>query len=299
MARTDIPPLTAVRVAEAAARHGNFTAAANELGMTQAAVSYQIKILEERVGAQLFERHARGVSLTTIGRSLTSKATEALDILADAYADAKGSSQGTLAVSVIPTFGTNFLAQRLGKFQIESPDIAVRVEVSEGLVDFMSDGFDVAIRGGKGNWEGLKSRLLLPTVFTPMLSPDLAASIGGVKEPADLLKLPILSGHDPWWHRWFEDVNVDYSPPPEGSGGQFGPQILEANAAIAGQGVAMLTPAFFQSELERRQLVQPFEMTCDDGSGYWIVFPESRRNSGKIRKFEKWLRNEAAAFRKS
>jgi len=297
MARSHLPPLAAVRVFEEAARCRNFTTAASKLGMTQAAVSYQIKVLEERVGAPLFVRHARGVALSDVGAKFAARAAEALDILGDAFFEAKGVLQDTLAISVIPTFATNFLAERLGTFQLQNPKIAVRVEVGESLVDFAADGFDVAIRGGGGNWPGLASHLLIPTRFTPMLSPELAASIGGVKEPADLLKLPIVSDADPWWQLWFDAAGVKTDAFSNQQRQMLGPQILEANAAIAGQGVALLTPVFFKRELARGQLVQPFDLACDDGSGYWLVFPESRRNSRQIRLFKTWIEAEAAVFR--
>lgn len=297
MARTELPPMAAIRVFEEAARSKNFTVAAEKLGMTQAAVSYQIKVLEDRVGAQLFVRQARGVELSEIGRKFAGTATEALNLLADAYADARGLSQDTLSISVIPTFGTNFLAQHLGKFQLDNPKIAVRVEISEGLTDFNSDEFDLAIRGGKGEWPDLRSHILIPTQFTPMLSKELSDSIGGVREPADLLKLPILSHSDPWWQLWFTAAGLENQSLDNRPNRQFGPQILEANAAIAGQGVAMLTPAFFKAELARGQLVQPFDLLGDDGTGYWLVFPESNRLSPKIRKFRSWIEAATASYR--
>lgn len=295
--RGDLPPLAAIRVFEEAARCKNFTVAADKLGMTQAAVSYQIKILEERVGAPLFLREARGVSLSDIGIGFFEKATEALNILSDAFAEAKGISQETLAISVIPTFATNFLAQHLGEFQVENPNLAVRVEVSETLTDFISSGFDVAIRGGKGDWRGLSSHLLIQTRFTPMLSRELAESVGGLREPEDLTHLHILSPADPWWDRWFAEAGLERPDSSDAVRQHFGPQVLEANAAMSGQGVAMLTPAFFRDELASGRLVQPFNLTCEDGSGYWLVYPESHRNSQKIRRFRKWLETKTKDWR--
>jgi len=297
MARSILPPLAAIRVFEEAARCRNFTVAASKLGMTQAAVSYQIKVLEDRVGSPLFVRQARGVALSPLGARFAERATEALDILADGFSEAKGLSQETLAISVIPTFGTNFLAQHLGAFQMENPNLAVRVEVSDGLVDFLSDGIDLAIRGGKGNWPGLISHLLMPTRFTPMLSTELAESVGGIREPSDLLKLPKISQADPWWQLWLNAAGLEHDALADHPNQHFGPQILEANAAIAGQGIAMLSPAFFRNELATGRLVQPFELTCDDGSGYWLVYPESHRNSAKIRTFRTWLENASLSFR--
>jgi len=295
--RRELPPLAAIRVFEEAARSKNFTIAADRLGMTQAAVSYQIKVLEERVGAPLFIRQARGVALSEIGRAFSQRSTEALNILADAYATAKGLSQDTLSVSVIPTFATNFLAQHLGSFQLANPNIAVRVEVSEGLVDFEDGDFDIAIRGGKGDWPGLRSHLLIPTQFTPMLNKELSEKSGGITAPGDLLKLPMLSHSDPWWKLWLKAAGLDKQDLNDGANRQFGPQILEANAAIAGQGVAMLTPAFFKAELARGDLIQPFDIFGDDGTGYWLVYPESHRHSSKIKRFRSWIVAETATYR--
>ena len=297
MARALLPPLAAVRVFEEAARCKNFTLAAQQLGMTQAAVSYQIKILEERVGAPLFVRQARGVALSDVGKRFARRASEAMNILGDAFAEAKGLSQETLSVSVIPTFATNFLAQKLGAFQLENPNIAVRVEINEGIADFRTGAVDVAIREGNGDWPDLCSYHLVRTRYTPMLNPNLAESIGGLRNPEDLLKLPILSHSEPWWQRWFEAAGVSNPDLSERKNQQLGPQIIEANAALAGHGVAMLNPDFFKNELASGQLVQPFELLCSDTTGYWLVFPDSHRHSQKIRKFQFWLQEVTKDFR--
>lgn len=264
--------------------------------MTQAAVSYQIKVLEDRVGASLFHRQPRGVQVTEVGARFSDRMTASLDMIADAYAEAKGTTQGLLSVSVIPTFATNFLARRLGGFQLANPDIAVRIEVSETMVDFNASGFDIGIRGGKGDWPGLTCHKIMKTAFSPMLSPALAESIGGVQKPEDLCKLPILAHSDPWWQYWFEAAGVENAHFSGGAARNFGPQVIEANAAMAGHGVAMLTPDFFRDEIELGLLVQPFELTCDNGSAYWMTYPESRRNSPKIRAFRKWLDGEMERF---
>lgn len=294
--RALLPPLTATRAFEAAARRGSFTKAADELGMTQAAVSYQIKILEERVGAPLFLRTARGVELTDVGQRFSRRASEALDQLRDAFADAKGAGEETLAISVIPTFATNFLAQRLGCFQIDNPSIAVRVEVSQSLSDFAAEEIDLAIRSGIGGWAGLKSHRLFPAVFTPMLSPKLAAEAGGIETPADLLKLPIIEPTDPWWSEWFAAAGVPDVEMADRPSLKFGSQVLEANAAIAGQGVGILTPVFYKDAVEQGLLIQPFEITCDDDQSYWLVYPENRRNAPKIRLFRNWILDEVASL---
>ena len=299
MARSTLPPLAAVRAFEAAARHGNFTSAGNELGLTQAAISYQIKVLEERVGHALFNRRPRGVELTPVGTALSRQVGGALDVIAEAFAEAQGNAQATLEISVIPTFATNFLAERLGRFQMAHPNIAVRLEVSETLVDFQSGTVDVAIRSGKGSWPDLECHRLIEIEFTPMLSPLLAETIGGISEPKDLLKLPILGGADPWWMRWFEQAGVDTKDLREQPSQTFGPQVLEATAAIAGQGVAMLTPVFFKNAVESKQLIRPFDICCSDGTAYWLTFTHTYRNTPKVKAFRSWLVNEVGSFLES
>lgn len=296
MARSQLPPLAAVRAFEAAARHGSFTRAGNELGLTQAAVSYQIKVLEERVGQPLFRRKPRGVELTQVGRVLSKKTGDALNLIADSFAEAQGNAQGTLTMSVIPTFATNFLAERLGQFQIAHPGIAVRLEVSDTLVDFHSGIIDVAIRSGRGDWPDLECHKLIDVEFTPMLSPALADSIGGIARPEDLLKLPILGGLDPWWTRWFDAVGIDASDIGDLPSQTFGPQVLEATAAVAGHGVAMVTPALFQNAVRTGQLIRPFDISCSDGTAYWITYSHAFRNTPKIKAFRTWLAREVGTF---
>lgn len=290
-----LPPLSAVRVFEAAARHGSFTRAADELGMTQSAVSYQIKALEERVGAPLFLRRPRQVELTETGLRLAAASTQALDVLSAAFGTMRDDVAGKLTISTVPTLATNWLAPRLGLFQLANPSIAVRLETSPRYVDFSREDVDVAIRVGTGNWPGLVAHPLLPTIFTPMLSPELAASIGGINEPADLLRLPILTPTDPWWSQWLTAAGVS----PEGLKGrpqnEMGSQANEARAAIAGQGVAILTPFFFTSELASGRLIQPFDLLWEDEASFWLVYPQGRRNLPKISAFRSWILAEAAA----
>ncbi len=286
-----LPPLSALRVFESAARLGSFTRAAQELGMTQAAVSYQIKVLEERVGSALFIRHARGVDLSDVGLRLSPQTSEAFDLLRDAFSVAVGRAQETLVLSVVPSFATNVLAQRVGQFQFANPTISVRVDVSQTIVDFNRGDFDLAVRSGFGEWPGMKSHLLVPAVFTPMLSPDLIGEAGGVHRPADLLKYPIIGPSDPWWPHWFEAAGVPHVDLEGRPDLQLGSQVLDANAAIAGQGIAILTPALYRDAIEQGRLYQPFDLTCDEGKAYWLVYPESRRNSAKIKLFRNWITN--------
>lgn len=292
---SSLPPLAAVRVFESAARHLSFTKAAAELGMTQAAVSYQIKLLEERVGVPLFLRRPRQVALTEAGRRFAPAVTEAFALISEAYASARNIAGGTLTISTVQTFASNWLARHLGSFQIAHPQLAVRLDTSSRMVDFSREEVDIAIRSGGGKWLGLAVHMLFPADFAPMLSPRLAESIGGVREPADLLKLPILDPRDPWWTRWFATAGVATDDLARRPGSSMGSQASEGSAAVAGQGVAILTPAFFTAELADGRLVQPFDLVSDDGHGFYLVYPEARRNVSKIRAFRDWLLAEVAA----
>ncbi|MBW8909818.1 transcriptional regulator GcvA [Mesorhizobium sp. RCC_202] len=289
-----LPPLQAIKVFEAVARHLSFTKAAQELGMTQAAASYQIKLLEERIGAPLFLRRPRQIELTEPGQRLAPAVSEAFAILGQAYAAARGGADGLLCVTTVLTFASNWLAQHLGAFQLAHPALAVRLDTSSRLTDFAREDVDLAIRSGGGKWPGLEAHKLLDADFTPMLSPKLAASIGGLKEPADLLRLPILDPGDIWWTQWFEATGVDAHDLARRPGSSMGAQAYEANAAIAGHGVAILTRALFKNELADGRLIQPFDFVGDDGHAYWLVYPTARRNVPKIRAFRDWILAEIA-----
>ena len=293
-----LPPLAALRAFEAAARHLSFTKAAAELAMTQAAVSYQIKVLEERVGSPLFLRRPRQVILTESGHVLAVAATDAFRRIAEAYEAARTGGQGTLSISTIPTFAANWLALHLGVFQVNHPKIAVRIETSDQLADLARDNIDVAIRSGAtGQWPGLEAHHLFRETFSPMLSPALAESIGGVHEPADLLKLPIIGSSDEWWRIWFGKAGVDadeeLAARPRT---QLGSQAYEGRAAVAGRGVGILTPAMFSQELAAGSLIQPFDIIGEDDHSYWLVHETSRRNVPKIRAFREWLLVEIGAM---
>lgn len=289
-----LPPLQAIRVFEAVARHLSFTKAAQELGMTQAAASYQIKLLEERIGAPLFLRRPRQIELTEPGQRLAPAVSEAFAILGQAYAAARGGADGLLCITTVLTFASNWLAQHLGAFQLAHPALAVRLDTSSRLTDFAREDVDLAIRSGAGKWPGLEAHKLLDADFTPMLSPKLAASIGGVREPADLLRLPILDPGDIWWMQWFEAAGVTGHDLAKRPGSSMGAQAYEANAAMAGHGVAILTRSLFKNEIADGRLIQPFDLVGDDGHAYWLVYPTARRNVPKIRAFRDWLLAEIA-----
>lgn len=288
-----LPPLAAVRVFEAAARHENFTAAANELGMTQAAVSYQVKLLEERLGAPLFRREKRRVVLTDAGRKAAPQITRAFDAIDAAFGAIRADDAAVLTVSTSNTFANTWLAWRLGSFQMNHPEMAVRLLTSDALADFVSDDVDVAIRAGLGGWDGLHEELLVRIDFTPMCSPGFLRRHGPFTAE-DMLRIPQISPHDPWWPFWLREAGVEVPDGPPRVGVRLDSQAHEGHAAMAGQGMAMLTPFFWRNDLAEGRLVRPFDQVSTRGYAYWLCYPEARRGVAKIRRFREWLLAELA-----
>jgi LysR family glycine cleavage system transcriptional activator len=290
--RPNLPPLTAVRAFEAAARHQSFTKAAEELGMTQAAVSYQVKVLEDRLGKPLFVRLPKKVELSETGRRLAPAVAAAFQGLHGAFAELKETDDAVLAATVVHTFATNWLVPRLGAFQQRHPEISVRIDLSGRNVDFTREEFDIGIRGGRGKWPGLRADQLIPIAFTPLCSPDFAARHGPWSSPAEMLKAPRLDAHDDWWRLWCQAAGVADLPSAGPSSVSLDVQSLLGTAAIAGQGIAILMPAFFSADLAAGRLVQPFPLMARDDTAYWLVYPEARKNVRKIRAFRDWILGE-------
>jgi LysR family glycine cleavage system transcriptional activator len=261
------------------------------LGMTQAAVSYQVKLLEERLGAALFRRDKRRVVLTDAGTRAAPQISRAFDAIDSAFANIRAEDEALLVISTSNTFANTWLAWRLGSFQIGHPEMAVRLETSDALVDLEGGGADCAIRAGRGGWPGLAADQLMAIDFTPMVSPEFLARHGPL-QPADLLRLQLISPHDPWWTVWLREAGVDVPDGPPRPGVRLDSQAHEGHAAMAAQGVAMLTPFFWRNDLAEGRLVRPFEQVSTRGYAYWFVAPESRRNVPKIKRFREWLLGE-------
>ena len=293
----ELPPLSALRVFEAVARLGSFTKAADELGMTQAAASYQIKVLEERAGTPLFIRKTRQICLTDAGSRLAPQATKAFSEVADAWLSTKGGAAGVLSLTTIQSFASNWLAVNLGAFQLMHPGLAVKLDTSHRVIDLQQEEFDVGIRTGRGQWPGLTAHFLFKADYTPMLSPRLAEKVGGIRTPEDLYKVPLFSIEDPWWQNWFRAAGLTFDPARAKAVPTMGSQAYDAMAAIADQGAAILTRNLYSPLLRNRQLLQPFETMGSDGDGYWLVYVEGRRNVPKIRAFRDWVLKQTADLR--
>lgn len=292
-----LPPLSAIRAFEAAGRNENFTAAAAELGMTQAAVSYQVKALEERLGAPLFVRERGRARLTALGSRLLPQLSQAFDAMEAAFATHRAEDDSLLTITTTNTFANTWLAWRLGAFQMRHPDLAVRMTTGNEVVDLRSGDADVAIRGGIGDWEGLETHLLVRSNFTPMASPGYVAkaerSLGRKLEPKDLFDLNLIGPEDDWWAQWFADAGLEMDRAPRRRGVRLDNQANEGHAAMAGLGVALLTPFFWQDDVAEERLAIPFpQRVSTRGWAYWLVYPPERRMVPKIKRFREWLLSE-------
>jgi len=293
-----LPPLAAVRAFEAAARAENFTAAAAELGMTQAAVSYQVKSLEERLGAPLFVRERGRARLTPLGARLLPALSGAFDAIEAAFASHREEDESLLTVTTTHTFANTWLAWRVGAFQMEHPDLAVRMTTSNELVDLRSGDADVAVRAGSGGWEGLEHHRLFESSFTPMASPECVAEaerkLGRPLEPRDIPNQHLINPSDDWWQQWFSDNGV---PADESvlrrPGVRLENQANEGHAAMAGQGFALLTPLLWKGDVSAGRLTMLFpDRVSARGWAYWLVYPTERRLTPKIKRFRDWLMAE-------
>ena len=289
-----LPPLPAIRAFEAAGRHENFSRAAEELGMTQAAISYQIRQLEDRVGKPLFVREKGRVRLSDSGRRLLPALTSGFAGIAEAFEALREEDQDILSLNAAITMGGTWLSARIGRFQLRYPDLAVRIALSNELVDFGLGGVDAALRGGLGEWERLRSDFLYRQHFTPICTPSFLEA-NDIVRPEDLLRVERIGPNDRLWASWFARVGI--GPPPPRQGVVLDSQMQEATAIMSGYGIAMMTPMLWRAELESGRLVQPFEELYVSPMALWFVHPASRVGVRKIERFREWLQEEMAVDR--
>lgn len=289
-----LPPLASVRAFEAAVRLQSFSRAAKEMNLSAAAVSYQIKQLEARLGLTLFQRLPRKVVLTRAGEQLAPAVLEAFKTLQGAFSSVAERATGELAITALPSFASAWLIPRLGRFSKLQRGLQLRLDTSVPLVDLELGVFDVSIRSGGGQWPGMTSHFLLPDTYTPLLSPALNASVGGVRSPKDLANLPLL-GQARLWRSWLALAAPDAFDPPAQMRMDFGIEHYDVIAALAGEGVAMASPLLFAREIESGQLIRPFAQTVPASDGYWLAYPGANARAPKILAFRRWLTTEARA----
>ena len=289
-----LPPLNALKAFEAAARHESFTRAAEELCVTQGAVSHQVKALEIELGLKLFTRERQGLIITEQGREYLAVLRDAFDRIALGTERLKQrQTSGVLTVSTSPDFAAKWLVNRLGHFLEEHPEIDLRVSATMHHVDFAREDVDVAVRHGEGNWPGLDAVRLSPEELFPVCSPKLMSGARAIREPGDLLKHPLLHMEDRQnWARWLATAGI------ADAGAVHGPVLNRASmlidAAVDGQGVALARTTLAAWDLINGRLVRPFGIAVPLTKTYWIVCPKATASLPKIAAFRDWLLAEAA-----
>ncbi len=290
-----LPPLNALRAFEAAARHLSFTRAAQELNVTQAAISHQVKALEERLGVRLFRRFNRALLLTDAGQGYLPPVREAFDRLAEATERLTArDAGGALTVSVLPSFAAKWLVPRLGRFREVCPDIDVRVAPSDHLTDFDREDVDVAIRYGAGKWPSLRADFLMTEDIFPVCSRALVDGPHPLRAPADLRHHTLLhdEGHRRWGV-WLLAAGVTDIDPTRGT--VFTDSGMVVQAAAEGQGVALARSALAAADLAAGRLVKPFDISMPAEYAYYVVCPEATAERPKVAAFREWVLAEAVA----
>ncbi|WP_111413524.1 LysR family transcriptional regulator [Billgrantia lactosivorans] len=282
-------PLNALRAFEASARHLSFTRAADELNVTQAAVSHQVKLLEERLGLALFKRLPRGLLITAEGEALLPVMRDAFDRMASMLERLEGGKvRDVLNVGAVGTFAVGWLLPRLARFQASHPLIEVRLSTHNNRVDMAIEGLDYAIRFGDGAWHGLEARRLFDAPLSALCTPRLATSLAA---PADLTRQVLLRSYrENEWAHWFAAAGVS-RPPARTLGVTFDSSLAMMEAAVQGAGVALAPPRMFARQLSGGEIVQPFAIRAALGS-YWLTRPKTRPPSQPMQAFEAWLLDE-------
>lgn len=299
-----LPPLNALRAFEAAARHLSFTRAAEELNVTQAAISHQVKALEDRLGLTLFRRLNRALMLTDEGQTLFPSVRDALDSLAEAVGRLSGrDGSGPLTVSTLPSFAAKWLVPRMSRFRDRYPEIELRIAAAERLVDFARDDVDVAVRFGRGDWPGVRAERVVDEAVTPVCCPELAARL---RTPADLAGVTLLHEEKlprdptPDWATWLAAAGVAGVAGIDASRGpRFSHTHMMLQTAMDGHGVALSGLVLVADDIAAGRLAAPFDLWLPSAFAYYLVCPTATAQRAKVRAFWEWVEQETAADRRA
>lgn len=286
-------PLNALRSFEAAARHLSFTKAGLELRVSQAAVSQQVRILEESLRVKLFRRLTRGLALTEEGEALQPAISDAfsqINQVLDRFEN--GRMREILTIGVVGTFASGWLLPRLKSFTARHPHIDIRIFANNNRVDLGGEGLDYAIRFGDGAWHGTNAERLVDAHFTPMCAPTIAKRL---ETPVDLHQEVLLRSYRTGeWAQWFEAVKCRQ---PRMAGPTFDSSVSLAHAAAQGAGVALLPVVLFSDDVSRKRLVCPYDSQVYLGS-YWLTSLKSKRFSHAMQAFRGWILEECKKKRR-
>ena len=286
------PSLNFLKTFESVARHLSFTNAAKELFVTQAAVSHQIKALEEYLGVKLFHREKRKVLLTDEGQKLLPSVVSGLQGIADSLDNIRNyETEDTIVVGVGSSFSANWLVHRLGAFYQKYPEVNLHLKISNNDPAFGADGTDLAVVWGKGDWQGLMCEKLMVVEFTPVCSPDLLKKTHPLKTPEDLIHYPLLDDPDyNIWQEWMEEAGIPERKYKRRT------VIRDSNVLIhstlEGHGISLCAVGIVQEYLDSGRLIRPFELSITGGGFYYLVYPEKALRKPLVRLFKTWLLKE-------
>lgn len=301
-----LPPLNSLRTFEAAARLGSFTRAARELNVTPAAVSHQIRGLEEYLGVTLFRRTTRSLVLTDQATAAAETLREAFDRIGQSVESLRTGGQsgkgGALSISVTPAFATRWLISRLPRFQKRHPGVHLRIAASPSPVDFDQDDVDVAVRIGRGGFAGVVAINLFHEWLAPVASPGFLRQ-HVLRKPADITRVPMLhdnsmrrAGRPRAWQEWFRIAGAPLAETHRGT--QFDDGHLALQAAAAGAGVALGRLIYAVDDLAAKRLRIAMQPVIEMDIAYYLLIPESRANLPAVVAFRTWIEAEAAEFRR-
>ena len=290
-----LPPLNALRAFEAAARLGSMNAAADELSVTPAAISHQVKTLEDILGLKMFHRKVRAVTLTESGSELLPYLRDGFDTLAKGCARlVEQESNAPLVISSSPAFAAKWLMPNLADFNQRHPEIKIRIDGSLSVVDFSKDDVDVALRFGQGPYEGLHADSLAYEDVVPVCSPDLRDGNPPLNEPGDLAYHTLI--HMDWfaapgmqtdWPMWLKLAGLDQIDATKGP--VVTSDSLAVEAAVSSAGVALVSEFLVKRELEAGRLVKLFDLVLSSDFRYWFVCPPENLERPRVAAFRNWL----------
>ncbi|MGI9507492.1 MAG: transcriptional regulator GcvA [Geminicoccaceae bacterium] len=289
-----LPSLNAMRAFEAAARHLSFSRAADELHVTKAAISHQVKALEEELGLPLFRRLNRALMLTDSGQTLYPAVSEALGLMGAAVARLKKQDEaGVLTVTTLDSVAAVWLVPRLGRFRKDHADIDVRIATSDDSIDFARVNVDLAIRYGAGHWPDLHVERLMTEELFPVCAPLLLETGPPLRKPSDLLHHTLIHDHPrDGWRMWLLAAGVTEIDPDRGPGYYHSNLVLQA--VEQGDGVAIARSVLAADALAAGRLVKPFDMSLPSDYAYYLVCPPDHLKRPKVKAFRDWLFAEAS-----
>ncbi|MFP0196192.1 MULTISPECIES: transcriptional regulator GcvA [unclassified Pseudomonas] len=287
-----LPSLNGLRAFECAARHMSFTRAAEELNVTQTAISHQIRRLEDELGVRLFMRLKDGLALTEEGHAYLPGIRSAfLELRYSTEKLLESSNNSVLTISTLVSVASKWLLPRLPSFREAHPQIDVRISASTEWVDFRKGGIDAAIRYGDGNWPGLRADWLMSDEIFPVCSPRLLTGDKPLNTPVDLAHHPLLQVSGVTANDWNDWLHAAGQPPLTAKGPRltFDLAMMAVQAAIDGQGVCIGRSTYVDDDLRAGRLVAPFDLRLKSASGFYLVTPHDQAESKKIVAFRGWL----------